>query len=108
MSVVPVALDTQLRCKLCAHAKRKEIDGLIAAQRRGEFNRDELLARIGALGVENPTVDNIKSHVGTEKKPKHVKFVTEEEIDEAAEAVAAEVEKLQKGDFQPVDPDQLL
>jgi len=108
VSLVAVSLDHGPRCKFCTHPKRAEIDALICAQRNGEFNRDELLIRLAALEVKNPTVDNIKSHCGTEKKPAHVKFIPEEELDEAKEFMAAETEKLKSGQFEPVDPDQLL
>lgn len=56
----PVA--TQMKCKLCSHARRPEIDLAIADLANRAISINELLARLADIGVENPTYDNVKAH----------------------------------------------
>lgn len=114
MAVVAVTLDTQLRCKICASPARSAVDALIARWKSRDVTKDELFAGMLELGIENPTLDNVKGHTGTSAKPKHVKFVDQDEAaadekaaEELLEAVAAGVQERIASGGQ-VDADAVL
>lgn len=88
-----LALKTELKCKLCRHDRREEIDAILekrslgAADESGRrYNLDYVLELLRGLGVENPTKENITGHW-----KRHCEVVTEQEaqkrqVDEAVEA----------------------
>lgn len=80
------AKTTQAKCKLCSHPRRREIDAILEERSKRRINTEETLAKLSALGVENPNLDNIKSHLGQKGNEAHTIFISEEE-GEAEETV---------------------
>lgn len=75
------AIKTELRCKLCAHAKRREIDELLEQRSMRKINLEGVLAQLVEWGVENPNEDNVKNHWR-----KHVEIVSVEVAEAQSEA----------------------
>lgn len=71
-----LATKTELKCKLCSHPERTEIDRLIELRSRRELNLEGLLAKMRELQVTNPTKENVTLHLR-----KHCQIVTEEEFE---------------------------
>lgn len=97
MAVVPVVLDTVLRCKICASPERATIDRLIAEWKSRLLTKAELLEKMGELGIVNPNIDNVKLHTGTTAKPKHVRFDDSSKAAKNAEDEAAAKQKILDG-----------
>lgn len=64
-----VVFKTEFRCKFCKSGRRDEIDAILEKRSLGltdeagvKVNLSRALEMIAALGVENPTKDNINSH----------------------------------------------
>lgn len=57
------ASKTEPKCKLCTHPERAKIDEAICQRSNREINGDALIAKLGELQVENPTLDNVKNHL---------------------------------------------
>jgi len=64
-----IVYKTEYRCKFCKSEHRMAIDEILEKRSRGytntagvKINADVALEMIAALGVENPTLDNIKGH----------------------------------------------
>lgn len=100
-----VAAKTELKCKLCRHANRREIDDLLLKRSRREkdeggrlINLEYVLAALRGLGVQNPTEDNIKNHWR-----KHVQVVSAEVVEKQEENRRSAV-----ADDSPVDVDAVL
>ena len=110
-----VVLKTELKCKLCKHPRRADIDALLEKRSRGEkdaegnrVNADYVIARLREFGVQNPSIDNIRAHLGQRGNNAHTGFVTEAE-EEAAKAEADELlQKLAAGEIEHVDPDEII
>jgi len=109
--------DTNLRCKLCAHPKRAEIDALLELRSKREMNLGQVLEKLTELGVKNPNVDNIKGHLGQKGNKPHTTFVADEEkakddaVDEALKEAALEIfERVMGADWRErtPTPDQVL
>jgi len=82
-----LATKTELKCKLCSHPLRDDIDALIEKRSKREINLAQLLEKLaGDLEVDNPTKENVQTHLR-----KHCRIVTEEEY--AAEGQHAEALK---------------
>ena len=105
---VPVVLDTVLRCKICASAKRVDADALICQWKSREVSKQQLLDGLRELGIDNPNIDNVKGHVGTVAKPKHTKFVDEAEVAAEQESIEETLEELRTGKIDLADPDDVL
>lgn len=104
-----LATKTELRCKLCAHPRRPEIDALL--ERRSKRERDEdgnninvdyVRGRLREMGVPNPTAENIKVHW-----KKHCEVITSRELDVRQEAAIETVEKAKRGELE-VSADEFL
>jgi hypothetical protein len=85
-----VAAKTELRCKLCRHERRAEIDELLLRRSRREqddegrnINLGYVLGRLGEWGVENPTEENVKVHFR-----RHCEVISENELAEQAKLEA--------------------
>lgn len=104
------AADTVLRCKLCAHEKRTEIDALLELRSKRQKNTKEVLAELEELGVENPTLDNIKGHLGQRGNKAHTVFITEEQQESTQEVREAALEGLKQriASGEPVNADHVL
>lgn len=109
--------DTNLRCKLCAHPKRAEIDALLERRSRREMNLEQVLERLVEFGVKNPNIDNIKGHLGQKGNKAHTVFVDDAEkakddaVDEALrEQALAIFERVMGADWRErtPTPDQVL
>lgn len=108
MAVVPVILDTQLRCKICASAKRREIDALIGQWKAKAVSKQALLDGMRELKIDNPTLDNVKGHVGTAANPKHVKYADEAELEAEKAEIENTITELESGKIDMADPDEVL
>jgi len=71
VAIQPTA--TELKCKLCKHERRPEIDAAIERRSKREINGDQLIEVLTGLGVANPTLDNVKNHL-----KRHCRIVDEE------------------------------
>jgi hypothetical protein len=105
LSVVAVAIKTELKCKICRHADRPLIDALLLKrslrQKDDDGNPVNLRYVLDAmldLGVENPTEENIKGHWKN-----HVELRDAEVVDKQTENRKG---ALDRGD--PVDVDAIL
>lgn len=109
MSKLVAVTDTVfLRCKLCASEHREKINDLIAAQRSGDITREALFEQMEALGIKNPNLGNVKAHLGTSKKPGHIRLIpaAEKAVQDAA---AQEVyEEYKAGTLKPPSADEIL
>lgn len=110
MAIQPIA--TELRCKLCKHDRRPEIDALIEQRSRREINGDELLSKLVEVGVDNPNLDNVKNHL-----KKHCRIV-DEAVAQAEERVIVELKAVAVAMFEetlgegwrlrPIPPEALI
>lgn len=97
---------TELRCKLCAHSHRTQIDDLLLKRSTRQLdehtgqaiNEVYVLAALAGFGVQNPTPDNIKNHWR-----KHVTVIGADVVEKQEEA--REVALL---DDSPVNVDSVL
>lgn len=79
-----LATETARSCKLCRHARRPEIDALIEQRSNRTIKPDDFFAALTEMGVENPTVDNVKNHL-----KKHCRIVDENVAEREAEVESA-------------------
>jgi hypothetical protein len=88
---------TEMRCKLCRHESREQIDQLLLARflrqvdpvTGQQVTYDFVVDALRGLGVDNPTTENCKVHFA-----KHVEVVDSEAaeaMDEATEELFAEL-----------------
>lgn len=114
MAFAPVVLDTVQRCKICSSPARDEVNVLIGRWKVRDITKEELLEQMAALGLENPNLDNVKGHVGTKEKPKHVKFVdaaevaADEELQDAARDAVIEGLRERIAAGEQIDADAVL
>jgi hypothetical protein len=100
-------IKSEKRCKICASPDRIEIDRLLELRSVGEkidgvrVTGDYVLARMGELGLRNPTLDNLKAHWKN-----HCEVVSDELVGQLEGAVTAALEALDQG--ATVDPDAAL
>jgi hypothetical protein len=108
---VPVlAKKTELRCKLCRHERRAEIDALL--ELRSLRRKDEagvlvtlavVLAQLAEWGVENPTEDNVKGHWKN-----HCEQVSEQQVADDTAQREDIIAKLLAGELDHVNVDEYL
>jgi hypothetical protein len=96
MAVAVIASKTEPKCKLCQHPQRTEIDALLeqrssrATDENGvQVNGDYVLARLGEMGVSNPTRENLSVHWR-----KHCERVTGSKGDQLEEEQAKALDEL--------------
>lgn len=91
-----LAVKTELKCKLCKHPEREQIDLLLEMRSNGQkdaagvrVNADYVIERLREMGVENPNLDNLKIHWR-----KHCEVVKEETKETLTEQRDQAVEEL--------------
>jgi hypothetical protein len=100
-------IKSEKRCKICASTDRTEIDRLLELRSIGEkidgarVTGDYVLARMGELGLRNPTLDNLKAHWKN-----HCEVVSDEFASQLEGAANAALEAIDKG--ATVDADASL
>lgn len=82
------AVETQLRCKLCASPHREAIDALLEQRSKRQddadgkrVNTDYVIERLKALGVKNPNADNLKNHWA-----KHSRIISDADVQAGKQA----------------------
>lgn len=93
MAVLPTK--TEHRCKICRHPERFAIDALLELRSTRARNPDGstvnlayVLEQMSALGVENPTAENVKLHWKN-----HCTYVRDEDVG-VVDGVAGEIEEM--------------
>lgn len=111
--VVVRQVKQELRCKLCKHPGRAEIDHLLLQRSQRTMladgtrvTGDYVVARLREMGVENPTHENLTTHW-----KRHCEVVdrnSEEEITAAVEGVLASMSPEQIGELSSGDALRVL
>lgn len=89
MTLVPVTISTEVKCKFCMHPRREDVDRVLGRYFSREITREMCFEELRELGVDNPTADNLKrrakeGHAGTHDAPRHTKWVEQATAEEEA------------------------
>jgi hypothetical protein len=102
------AIKSEQKCKLCRHDERVRIDELLEKRSLRQkdadgviVNLEYVLAAFREMGVENPTLDNIKIHW-----KKHCRQVSDKQAAEEEAQRADLLEKILSGEIELADIDE--
>lgn len=90
-----VARETAVRCKLCQHHRRQDIDALLEMRSKRQqldgqtVNLAYVRAQLAEWGVDNPTEENVKNHW-----QKHCEVVSEEAMVERRNRVKEIIDRV--------------